>query len=286
VSYTDKSSHSEVESFAACERKHYYTYGQKVQGRTTSDSLARGNVGHQALSQYYQLCALGAPEDEAVDAAFDAAKIEMKKYNVFDPDKLLGQTITLLGMYFDNYAEEYSRIKVLEVETMYNAQLTSEFVMPMRLDVILEFPPYGVLAWDHKFCNDFFDVDKIDLNPQLPRYWAALDALGKRVDGVWYNEIRYRNTKENNADPSQRFKRTNVPLKPAKVVTVMREHMMIAKRITHLKSLPLVEWERSVVRNTLACNMCQFPLLCSSDLDGGQDSDLIVNSFYEPREYR
>ena len=285
MSYTDKSSHSEVESFAACERKHYYSYGVKVQGKTTSDVLARGNVGHMALSQYYLHKKLGSTEDEAVDAAFDAARVEMRKYNVFDPPKLLSETTTLLGMYFDNYAEEWDRIVVHDVETLWNAQLTSEFVMPIRLDVILEIPPYGVIAMDHKFCNDFFNVDKVDLNPQLVKYWAALDALGKRVDAVWYNEIRYRNTKENNADPSFRFRRTPVPMTPKKVVTIMREQMMAAKRITNLKALPLVEWEQSIIRNTLACNMCQFPLLCSADLDG-KDSDLVINSFYEPREYR
>lgn len=286
MSYIDKSSHSEVEAFTSCERKHYYTYGKKIQSRgVTSDALARGNVGHQALSQYYRVHQLGGSEDSAIEAAEDAAKIEMKKYTVFDEQKLLRETLMLLGMYWDNYDTDWDRIKVLDVETLYDAQLTSEFVMPIRIDVILEYPPYGVLAWDHKFCNDFFSVDKIDLNPQLPKYWAALDALGKRVDGVWYNEIRYRNTKENNADPSQRFRRTNVALSPKKVVTVMREQMMVAKRITHLKSLPLVEWEGSIVRNQQACLMCKFPQLCSADLDG-QDSDLIESAFYEPREYK
>jgi hypothetical protein len=255
----------------------------KIEGRTVSDSLARGNVGHAGLAQYYQLLMLGSSEDEAVDAAFDAARTEMHKYNVFDPPKLLAETLLLLGLYFENYENEL--IKVLEVETLYNAQLTSEFVMPIRLDIICELPPYGVIAMDHKFCNDFFNVDKIDLNPQLPKYWAALDALGKRVDDVWYNEIRYRTTIDNKADPSLRFRRTPVSLSPKKVVTIMREQMMAAKRITHLKSLPLVEWEQQIIRNTLHCQMCPFPLLCAADLDG-KDSDLVVNSFYQDKEYR
>lgn len=284
MSYIDKSSHSEVEQFEACERRHYYSYGMKIEGRTVSDALARGNVGHAALAQYYQLLMVGVSEDNAVDEAFAVARSEMRKYNVFDPDKLLAETLTLLGMYFDQYEGE--PIKVLEVEILHNAQLTSEFVMPIKIDLIAEIPPYGVIALDHKFCNDFFSVDKIDLSPQLPKYYAALDALGKRVDGVWYNEIRYRNTKDNNADPSLRFRRTPVILTPKKVVGIMRDQMMAAKRITHYKSLSLVEWEQQTLRNTLHCQMCPFTLLCSSDLDGGQDSDLIVNSFFDPKEYR
>jgi hypothetical protein len=207
----------------------------------------------------------------------------LKHYDVFDPDKLTQDLLLLLGFYFDRYEGE--PIKVLEVETLYNIQLTSEFIMPVRLDIIAEFPVEGIIAMDHKFTHDFYNVDKVDLQPQLVKYFAALDALNKRVDGIWYNQIRTRVTNDNKANPNLKFERTPVPLSTKRVVTTMREHMMAARRITRLKALPLVEWEQNVIRNPLHCTMCPFALLCAADLDG-QDSDLVINNFYEPKEYR
>lgn len=281
----DKASHSEVEQYAACERRHFYNYGHKIQSRTTSDVLARGNVGHLALATYYEARKLGASFDDATEAAFDIVTPEIKRYGVFDEDKLSRELIFLLGLYFDEYEEEDEDKEILHVELSVNVQLTEEFSMPAKIDLIRHWPGLGVIAEDHKFCNDFYGVDAIDLNPQLAKYFAVLEALDMKIDGVMYNQIRYRNTKDNQVNPSERFERTPVPIGPNKVVTIMREQMMAARRISQLKSLPLVEWESKIIRNTLHCKMCPFTAICAADLEG-QDSDLVLNSYYEDKEYR
>jgi CRISPR/Cas system-associated exonuclease Cas4 (RecB family) len=280
----DKASHSEVEQFAACERRHFYNYGHKIQSRSTSDALARGNVGHLALATYYELRKIGNSHESAADAALDIVAPEMRRYEVFDQDKLTSQLLLLLGLYFDEYEDQDEDKKILHVELAVDLQLTEEFRMPAKVDLVRWWPEYGVVAEDHKFCNDFFSVDKVDLSPQLPKYMAVLEACDIKVDGVMYNEIRYRNTKDNLANPSERFQRTPIPLTPTKVVTVMREQMMAARRISQLKALPLAEWESKIIRNPLHCQMCPFTAICDADLND-QDSDLVLNSYYESKVY-
>jgi hypothetical protein len=213
----------------------------------------------------------------------DIVRPEMKQYGVFDEDKLSNELLLLLGWYFDEYEDD--DMEILSVEILHDIKLTSEFIMPIKVDLVARIPDRGVIAIDHKFCNDFFNVDKVDLNPQLPKYYAALNELDIKVDGVMYNEIRYRNTKDNAENPSERFRRTPVLLTPNKVVTIMREQMMAARRISQLKELPLVEWERKILRNTLHCQMCPFTAVCDADAND-QDAELIINSFYEPKSYR
>ena len=279
-----KASHSETEQFAACERRHYYSYGVGITGIKVSDPLAIGNCGHAGLGAFYTVLQYGGSIDEAETAMLAAARSELDQYETWTDRETLWQKIgMLLGFYVEQYEHEEIE-EIIEVEILDTYHITQEFAMPMRLDLIVKLPHYGVTLMDHKFCNDFYTVDKADLSPQLPRYLAVCDARGIHIDTIMYNQIRYRNTKDNLAHPNERFERTPVPLTPAKVVRTMREQIMIAKRISHLKNMPLERWEELVVRNSLHCQMCPFTQICDSDLNGGQDSDLIIEAYYEPRK--
>lgn len=281
----DSSSHSEVESFLQCERRHYYNYGEKLQGKGTSEALIRGNVGHAVLATFYQALKDGFERQPAMDKAVDVLYAECDFYadQLLDKDKFAMELGFLIQDYWDNYRDDY--FEVLEVEVFHTIQLTDIFEMPVKIDLLAKIPGRGIVAIDFKFCYDFFNVDKLDLSPQLPKYMAALTELGIHVDGIMYDEIRHRKTKDNEADHSLKFRRTPVTVTPNKVVTIMREQLMAAKRISQLKALDLRTWESKILRNPQACMICPFTLVCSADLDG-KDSDLVRISFYKPKEYR
>lgn len=279
-------SHSEIETFTSCERKHYYSYGLKIHGKNISDSLARGIIGHECLAAYYQGRCDGLDHDTSVDlllARLDSVVAEMRN-DLFNPDEIKQFVFDALEQYFEHYGDEVTENgwEILKVEVRYDAELTPEFILPIVLDLLVRIPGYGVILIDHKFTWNFYDVDRIDLSPQLPRYFAALSALGWKVNGIWYNEIRTQITKANRANPSERFARVPVSLSPNKAVTIMREHMMVATRIGQLRQKGLEGWEQSVVRNTSGCNMCGFNTICAADLDGN-DSELILKSFYKEK---
>jgi hypothetical protein len=248
-----------------------------------SDALVRGNVGHLALATYYLALQRGAPKREAMLAGLKVIRQEVELYEPFDPEKMTADIRYILGEYWNNYDD--TDLEILYVEAEQTVRLTDDFEMPLKVDLIARVPGYGVIAFDHKFVRNFYDVDALDLSPQLPKYYACLDALNIHVDGIWYNECRTWFTKDNKADTSLMFRRTPVSMSPKKVVTIMSEQIRAAQRIGRLKALPLDEWEKRVLRNPQACKMCSFTLLCAADLDG-QDSELVKSSFYEERSYR
>jgi RecB family exonuclease len=276
-------SHSEIETFTECERKHYYRYARRLESKQDSDTLVRGNVIHEVLSEYYLGRKLGKVHFEAMEHALPYIQISLDRYNIFDPDAMKNEVTNLLFWYWETYADDTWRI--IDVEVEYKVQLTDDFILPVKIDLIVEEPGRGIGLIDHKVTYHFFNVDKIDLSPQLPRYMAAALELGMKIDFVAYNEIRRLETKENRADPSLKFRRTVVPLTPTKVVTIMREHMEAAERINNLKALGTEAWSLKVIRNPSACQYCNMKDLCDAELND-RDPELTALSFYKEREKR
>lgn len=276
----DRASYSETESFNMCERRHYYSYGEKIQGKGITEPLARGAIGHQILAIYYEARKRGVDHKQAVVEASSHLWGLVNELDLFDPIKFGTDLSVLLSDYFEVYADD--DIEILEVEVAYDVQLTDDFTIPVVLDLIARIPGRGVFVIDHKFTYDFYDVDKLDLSPQLPLYMAALFGLNIHVDGIMYNELRTRETKVNKQLVEQKFRRTPLIITPNKITIIMREQMMAARRIGQLKSMSLDEWEKSVLRNHMACRLCPFTTVCVADLED-RDSQLVRDSFYEPR---
>jgi len=277
----DKASHSEVESYLMCPRKHYYSYVQRIQPIRTTDPLARGNVGHEVLSCYYSMRKEGLSHDDAGMAAMDYLPVAANQYDVYDPDKLWDELYWLLLNYFEKYRDD--EFRVIETEILHEVNVTGDYIMPIKVDLVLEIPGKGIVVRDWKFTNDFYTVDKIDMSPQLPKYFAVLMELGIKANVLEYDQLRYRNTKDNKANPFERYMRTPVPVTADRVTRTMHEQFLVAKKVAGIHQLSIEEAESIAVRNTMACNLCPFKDICDSDLNGGYDSPLITESFYEKR---
>lgn len=280
-------SNSQVSTFLRCKRAHYYSYGMKIQSKKPSVAMTRGNMGHVALAQYYNSLKLGSTHKVAVKDATVALRDEAEFYPTLDTDTLLRELGSVLSHYFRTYEREASEIEVLEVEKSFEVQITADFSLPFIVDLILRHPRYGVEAWDHKFVWDFWSNKVVDLDPQLPLYYAGLKMFGYHSFGVRYNELRYRDTIENKNHPETRFKRPAPTITPSNVITTMDEHIETGREIYRLKQLPLDVWEKSVVRtrNNQACRNCPFAAICTGDLNG-EDRGLYLGYDYEPKVRR
>ena len=280
-----KTSHSEVESFLLCERRHYYGYGLELQKASVADALVRGNLGHAGLAAYYQGKMDGLTEDSCREAAIAKVVSEVAEYDAYDSLKIAAEVINVLNLYFDNYSgDDY---EILGVEKEFNIPVGDNFFIKMYVDLILRIPGEGVVFWDHKFVWDFFDPRLTEILPQLPKYMAAARMEGLSISGVWYNEIRTRETKDNKADPSERFRRTPFKLSTNRVVTTMREQIMAAGRIKELRAKTIEDWEQSVLRvaSSTVCKTCSFLELCALDLKG-EDKSLAIEYGYKPKGKR
>src|SRR5690242_8859669 len=64
-------SHSEVDSFVQCERKHAYAHIQKLQPKARSEGISRGNAGHKVLEVWAK--GLIAGDEDALEKGLAAA---------------------------------------------------------------------------------------------------------------------------------------------------------------------------------------------------------------------
>lgn len=277
-------SHSEVESYLTCERKHYYGYGLRLQGKYTSEALERGILAHAGLAEYYLNLKIGQPHSVAVAEAIGCVSRLSMTSTAYDAMKIRTQVLLLLAWYFDHY--KYDPIEVLEVETDYLIPITDDYSLPVKIDLIYrDLNTHEVVVSDHKVVNDFYDGKKADLYPQLPKYIAGLRTKGIKVDRAEYNQLRHRNTNENKDNPGKRFIRLAVPLSKARILRTVEEQIRAANRIKSLRDRGTEEWGKTVLRNTGACGNCSFQLLCDAELNGRPTADLIEFE-YRPKTQR
>lgn len=280
-----KTSHSEVESFLLCERRHYYSYGLEIQSLKQSEALLRGIIGHEALANYYRAIKAGESKEDAARTAYRTVTDVADGYDAYDMDKVVVNLLMLLKQYFKTYADD--DFEVIDVEKEYKVPVGDDFYIIMYVDLILRIPGQGIVFWDHKFSYNFFNPDSIDLLPQLPKYLGVARMAGEAINGVGYNELRYFETKENKADSSKKFKRTQVQLTTERVVRTMREQVMAARQIRTFKDGSIEDWEQNVLRvaNDKVCSMCPFKQICAVDLNG-QDNTLVLEYNYKKKERR
>lgn len=278
-----KSSHSEVETYLMCPRKHFYRYGHRLQQSGTSDSLALGNAGHFVMETFNRLRIEGVPFLDAAMDALSTLQQAIEDQNPFDSEKLYRVAWPLLSGYFDNYGEEPGTI--VESEVLHEVPVTDDYSIRLKIDLLVDIPGRGLVARDYKFTRNFFTTDKVDISPQLPMYYAILTQMGYNVAEVEYDQLRTWATKAAQADPSLLYERTPVPLSAERVYRTMEEHFTVGNQIAKLKRLPLEEWDRKSNRNAWACRECPFTDICAEDLNGGENSELIMSSYYERRPH-
>lgn len=276
-------SHSEVDQFLSCERKHYYGFGRRLQRKTASTSLRRGTMGHQILDIYYQAIKDGFTTEQARQSG-----MERFVHFIQEPDvdvSLLADLQDLLTRYFDYAPTLDAGYKVLYVEQEFRLPLTENIEYPYKPDLIMEHTATGkIKVIDHKFIYNFYNIDDMRISPQLPKYMGALRANGIKVtDGV-YNMLRWRKVKDQS--PEANFKRESVPINNTRIAITFQEQISAMTRIAAVKALPLSEWQSHVLRtaSSFNCSHCSFLDLCTTEL-AGEDSSLIQAHDFEPNKY-
>lgn len=275
-------SNSEVGTYLACERRHYYAHGLGLAPKTTSTSLSRGIIGHEALAAYYM-------NDRNPD----------KMYRVVDTHAVAGTADlemltglrTLLGFYVENYADEDARLfDILEIEKAYYMDLAEDFSYGMRLDLLVQMKagPYmgEVVLVDHKFAYNFPTAAEMALNVQLPKYIGTLRKNGINVHRGILNTLRWRVTKANEKVAAERFRRDVITPDSKRIRNILREQILASERIADLKALPIEEYERRAVRsvNSMICKNCPFQNPCATEM-AGENIGVMLQTDFQKNTY-
>lgn len=290
-------SHSEVDSYLLCRRKHYYGYGLSLQRVQESNSLATGTAGHKVLEVFYGtlLSISDKAEDQksnflwAVEQARETFD-ELVKEGYEDGSNRAKLEHILFHEEYGYFANEFlvnNGWRILGVEAEFNLLYDedTEASYPFVVDLIVQDPEGRYVVIDHKFVYDFYTPSQTDLQPQIPKYIGALRALGHDVTYGAYNMLRTRKLKEPTADAMQYF----MILKPNndRIVNTFMEQLSVATEIQLLKDLDLEEQNKRAYRtaNKMVCQSCSFKDICSTELVGG-NVELMKKTEYKIRERR
>lgn len=253
-------SHSEVDTLAQCEYKHYYAHELKLEALSHSQNLNIGNTGHAFMASFLQSIKDGLPTEAARDKAMASI------LNLPSAAKALELCLKWVN-------EVWPKLdwKIIAVEVEYRITVSETLVYPMKADVIVE--TEGKIAIvDHKFVYDPYPREVIELMPQLPRYIAGARNQGIKVDFGIYNMLRTRST--------QKDILTMVATYPSntRIIQSFKEQIESMQRIE--RGIPF----RVRTANKINCANCQFRELCTGDLNG-EDTSLMKELFFKPNTY-
>lgn len=293
-------SHSEVDQFLTCERKHYYAFGKVaangesgLQSKHISDGLFKGNLGHAALEAYYKyIMQFGETPPSFMhmqNAKQDALEVINNALKEF-PDK----TELILGMYqviaayCDKWIQEDQfQWQVMAVEVEFREEVNAELTFPFKPDLIRRDRRTGrVEVIDHKFLTNLYNSSEIAIQPQLPKYVGSLRNLGYEVDDGVYDLVGTRVLKTKPYDAEQQMRRVPLKITENRVNRSLLEQYRIVNRIAELKQMDNEVWAHTVNRtaNSFNCKNCPFLALCIADLNG-EDTSVMVKYEFESNSY-
>lgn len=271
-------SHSEVDSFLLCQRKHWYGYHRGLDRKQSSDSLVRGTTGHSMLETYYSEILKGTNKTEA---HFAAVGVLMS----LDIDTTIRTELMLLLNVLHQH-DPFDDYEILAVEKEFVLNVDDEFEYPFVVDMLVRDKHGRIAAVDHKFVASFYSSRDIDMMSQLPKYIGALRAKGMPVDYAIYNMLRHSQAKtwspDNQHDTDKLLQVLTFEPNDHRIQTTFREQVETSRQILALEH---TEDGPPRVQNKLVCNSCPFLSLCVAELNG-YNSELIVRSEYKKRERR
>lgn len=187
-------SHSRVEAYLSCRRKDWYGYqfptdiGRGIRRQQTSDSLSMGTAFHTIAATFYQAVMDGGDRFEATTLMWEAYSTVIEEgFEEGGSRKATLEEVVKRWIDNETLSEDYD---ILAVEEEFSLQ-TDEGSFPFVVDLIVRHKKTRlVYVVDHKTGYYLYRPDQTDLMPQIPKYIAALRALGHQVAGGIYQIVR------------------------------------------------------------------------------------------------
>lgn len=275
-------SHSEVDSFNSCERKHFYAFADGgLQSKSLSDALTRGIIGHKVLEIFFKNLKAGSSYDVAAKAAKDWITLESIKPNA--NLAMIADVMRLVDVFLDYWRSRILSWNIVHVEDEFWLNVSDRIRFPFKPDLIIK--EEGILTVvDYKFVYDFYNDATVNILGQIPKYVGALRAIGIPIKKGLYAQLRHRKMKDMSAPNIMRM--DQVPLGNIRVMRTFKEQIATTERIAAYKELTLEEWSDRAIRvaNNMVCKSCSFRDLCIAELNGS-DGKLMRRVDFESNTY-
>ena len=278
-------SNSEVTCFLSCKRMYEYAFVLELAPKETPTPLSRGTIFHYAMELYWKARMAGHSHDDSMQIAMEAF--------INPPERTSMDVIMEAQFLWTRYMIHHNGFpnwRPLGTEVKHDVALTPTINMTIKYDFYFQDLTDGKFyILDYKTSYDFWSYEDHDLNGQMPKYIAVLQANGIQCDGGYLEEIRTRSLSEAKArDPKNLFKRTRYLPSRAKKAAVLQQHIAASIEIEKHRSLP--EPERKVAALPVlnkhgACKYCNFKDLCNSELEGKTDLSVDIRVGYAHNTY-
>ena len=272
-------SHSEVDYFVQCPRKHYYAYIKNIRRRSSSIALHRGNVGHELVEKFFHALMAGEINvEDRKDYLTNTAN------QMFVEGKTDAESFSILRKQIDAFAFAYpfADWKILGVEKRLVTKVSDTLYFPFIVDLILRDPDNNIVVVDHKFTKDFYKPWNLDINPQIPKYIAALREEGKPADIGCYSI--FRTGFGQNAGPESIYKLQPIETSEKRIKNTWREQYDVSRMIQDIKVIyrddpEYVDRTSYRIANNMVCNSCPFQRICVADLNGWATGPLLKTEY-------
>ncbi len=281
-------SHSEVETFLLCQRKHFYGYTMSLTRIDGSNARDRGTLGHLILARWFEQIKNYQAHSGLVNPSgeeYKAIESHTRKYlgslmGDFESSQVK-EVADLFNFFIE--ANPFRGFEILAVEKEFTLDLGNGGAYSFVIDLIVRDPRGKMVVVDHKFTYDFYSDTDIALMPQIPKYIGALRALGHDVSYGLYHLLRTRTGK--NQTVEDKIKVMPAPASTAIVVQTFAQQIDVTEEIIARKELTPEELTATSRRvgSSLVCKYCDFRSLCAAELRG-DDTRLLVKSEYKLRE--
>lgn len=297
-------SHSEVESYLLCRRKHHYGYERSLAPKVEGTALAFGSAGHSVLEAFYKTIVEAGTtyraQKKAVPAALAAATTkyhELVAAGFQEPDPVDGKDTLwriLFNRYFPNEELTAKGWVIIASERDLILKYDDDREFPFIADIVAKDPDGKTVVVDFKFLGRFYTEANIETMTQLPKYIGALRALGDRIDyGAYlmFNKTRIIGKRSaaqpDGAGPTIEQSQRMSVVRPnsTKVTSVFIEHTIVAEEILERKQMDESTQDATAYRVGYKelCGYCDFRELCLTEQEGG-NTKLLLQSAYRVRE--
>lgn len=278
-------SNSEVTTFLSCKRQYRYAFIDELQPIKTEEPLARGSIFHDAMHHYWRARMGGRSHEVSMSFAHNA---------FINPCEPTDVTVIMKAQYlwqrYMDFHNGFPNILPLGTEVAMDLPLTPTINMSIKYDFYYQEISTGkCYILDYKLSYEFWREDDHNLNGQMPKYVAVLQANGFKVDGGKLEEIRTRDLgAEKQRDPKNLWKQTPYNPSNAKKQSMLKQHIRTSLQIEQFRNLsPEQQMEDAIpVLNKFgACKYCSFVRLCDSENEGATDLSLAKRTHYNQSTY-
>jgi hypothetical protein len=263
----------------------------------TTKPLARGTLGHLYFEKYVQRRLEYNPSGKHDDAAHKASMQHAQSafteaLNEGTDIALVMETQFLTERYM-NYHEGWPAWQLLGTEQRVDLKLTDSLTLPIRYDLYYyDLRTKMKVIADYKFTYDFWSENDHNVNAQMPKYIAVMNANGQHVDEGRLIEIRTRPLgPEKTADVKNLWKEYRYVPSRARTRSMLKQHVQGSLQIEEFKAENVTH--QDMLNNAVAlynkhgsCKYCSFNKdLCNSVTEGKSDLSVDIRESYTHNTY-